>query len=112
MDTTMKPSKAARVRAERLQRLKDEAVQERVRVEPANDIMRKLMKHPSGTGFRGQGSADWPLDSFTRRRLTEGSIKRVEIEKAEARPSEPHKPEGEKPEAEKREHKRDDRKHR
>jgi hypothetical protein len=104
METTMKPSRAARARAERLLRVKDEVAQERVRVEPANDIMRKLMKHPSGTGFRAQGSADWPLDSFTRRRLTEGSIKRVEIE--------PHKPEGEKPEAEKREHKRDDRKHR
>src|SRR4029434_5162833 len=50
----------------------------RVRVMPARDDIRWLLKHPNGTGFPADGPAEWPLDKFTRRRLREGSVTRVE----------------------------------
>jgi hypothetical protein len=46
-----------------------------IRVEPANDDMRRLLKHPRAGGFRSEGSIEWPDDTFTKRRLKEGSIK-------------------------------------
>ena len=54
-----------------------------VRVEPANEDMRRLLKHPSVGRFRSSGSMEWPDDKFTRRRLADGSIKRAET-KAES----------------------------
>ena len=61
----------------------------RVRVNPATDDIRKHIKHPSGNiKFPESGSADWPLDSFTKRRLREGSVTREggEQKKASAPP--------------------------
>jgi hypothetical protein len=46
-----------------------------IRVEPRDEEMRVLMKHPRGGGFRSVGSVEWPDDRFTRRRLQEGVIK-------------------------------------
>ena len=59
----------------------------RVRVLPADETMRRLLRHPNGMGFRSEGSVEWPLDKFTQRRLREGSIK---IERAiEEKPKAP-----------------------
>jgi hypothetical protein len=52
-----------------------------VRVEPADDDMRRLLKHPTAGGFRAEGPIEWPNDTFTFRRLKEGSIKLIEEEK-------------------------------
>ena len=50
---------------------------ERVRVTPANDDLRRTLKHPKGSvKFPEKGSVEWPLDQFTRRRIKEGSLKR------------------------------------
>jgi hypothetical protein len=55
-----------------------------VRVVPADgegftaDDMRRLLKHPSAGGFRSSGDIEWPNDTFTKRRLREGSVKLVE----------------------------------
>jgi hypothetical protein len=57
-----------------------------VRVVPANDDLRRLLKHPNGMPFRSEGSVEWPLDKFTQRRLREGSIKLAD-EKKEAAPA-------------------------
>ena len=46
----------------------------RVRVVPANDELRRVLKHPRGMAFRSTGSVEWPLDKFTERRLREGAI--------------------------------------
>ena len=46
----------------------------RVRVLPANDDLRRVLKHPRGMRFRSTGSVEWPFDKFTQRRLREGSI--------------------------------------
>jgi hypothetical protein len=51
---------------------------DRVRVEPTNEGLRHVLKHPNGMGFRAQGSVEWPLDRFTHRRIREGSIRIVE----------------------------------
>jgi len=55
----------------------------RVRVVPASDDVRKYIKHPSGLKFPESGAAEWPLDSFTRRRLRDGSVTREEQKEPE-----------------------------
>jgi hypothetical protein len=47
----------------------------RLRVEPKNDLMREILRHPTAGFFRGQGAAEWPDDKFTQRRLRDGDIK-------------------------------------
>jgi hypothetical protein len=55
-----------------------------MKVNPKNDEMRKLLKHPQGgIAFPGEGAADWPDDSFTARRVADGDITLVEENKAE-----------------------------
>jgi hypothetical protein len=67
-----------------LQRIKDAAPQIKgVRVEPVSANMRRLLKHPSAGGFRSEGSVEWPSDTFTFRRLKEGSVRLVEEKPAE-----------------------------
>lgn len=61
-----------------------------IRVEPANDDMRKYLKHPRGGGFR-TGATEWPLDRFTRRRLADGSVKQAETHAQQGKHAvEPH----------------------
>lgn len=67
-------------RLERLERIKDALVFERVLVEPANETMRRLLRSSEGSSFRATGPAEWPLDSYTRQRLADGAIRRVEPE--------------------------------
>ncbi len=54
---------------------------ERVRVNPASDTFRDVLAHPSGIKFPEQGSVEWPLDSFTKRRLADGSVTREREQK-------------------------------
>jgi hypothetical protein len=46
----------------------------RVRVTPTSDVFRGAIKHPGGVAFRSTGSAEWPMDQFTKRRLRDGSV--------------------------------------
>lgn len=47
----------------------------RVRVVPKNDALRKGLFHPSTRmRFPAQGSAEWPLDQFTKRRIRDGDV--------------------------------------
>ena len=59
--------------------------QGRVRVEPANEALRHVLRHPNGMAFRASGTVEWPWDRFTQRRLRDGSIRVVE--QADARNS-------------------------
>ena len=52
--------------------------QGRVRVEPTNEALRHVLRHPNGMRFRAQGTVEWPWDRFTQRRLRDGSIRVVE----------------------------------
>lgn len=47
-----------------------------IRVWPASEAIRKLMKHPAGIKFREtlDESVEWPLDTFTRRRIADGDV--------------------------------------
>jgi hypothetical protein len=45
-----------------------------MKVWPASDELRKVLRHPVGGAFRDSGSGDWPDDTYTYRRLREGSI--------------------------------------
>jgi hypothetical protein len=47
-----------------------------IRVVPANDDGRRLLKHPKSGGFPAAGGAEWPDDRFTKRRLADGSVTR------------------------------------
>jgi hypothetical protein len=68
---------------------------ERVRISPANDDVRRLLRHPHAGGFPvSGGAADWPLDRFTRRRLLDKSVTAAKPEEAkpETKPQSPAKP--------------------
>jgi hypothetical protein len=45
-----------------------------MKVWPANLDMRKVMNHPIAGRFRDVGGGDWPEDTYTFRRMREGSI--------------------------------------
>jgi hypothetical protein len=60
---------------ERVQKLAD-AAPAGVRVMPAKEEYRAVLKHPSGGNFPAQGAATWPDDRFTKRRLADGSVTR------------------------------------
>ncbi len=73
----------------------------RVRVIPANDDMRRVLKHPKGgRGFPASGSVEWPLDQFTRRRIKDGSVTREEPAEKVAAEKEPAEKEVSKAEGE------------
>jgi len=62
-----------------------------VRVVPRDENMRRYLKHPSTrVGFLAEGSAEWPNDQFTRRRIKEGdvTIEEAAAPQAEAAPAE------------------------
>lgn len=76
VQTRSRPQPPQTKRQEDLARLRENKVG-RVRVEPANPEMRRLLRHPTAGGFRGRGGAEWPDDQFTHRRLKEGSIRKA-----------------------------------
>jgi hypothetical protein len=46
-----------------------------VRVVPKNADIRKYIKHPrTKVGFMAEGSAEWPNDTFTKRRIADGDV--------------------------------------
>jgi hypothetical protein len=62
---------------DRLDRLRA-AVPPGIRVTPRDDDMRRVLRHPTAGGFRAEGSALWPSDRFTKRRLADGTVTRDE----------------------------------
>jgi hypothetical protein len=46
-----------------------------VKVFAANETMRDVLRHPVGARFRDDMSAEWPNDSFTARRIKDGSVR-------------------------------------
>jgi hypothetical protein len=67
---------------ERMQKMREanKAAQRTVHVTPANDDMRRLLRHPRAGGFGKEGGTDWPDDRFTQRRIADGDIKKREDE--------------------------------
>lgn len=61
-------------RQARMKKVRDAQAIPRVRVTPRDDEMRGALRHPSGIAFLEEGSIEWPLDNFTRRRITEGVV--------------------------------------
>jgi hypothetical protein len=84
--TTLTQSQKARANLERVKKM---ATRPGVRVEPRDADMRRLLKHPRAGGFRSEGSIEWPDDTFTRRRLKEGSVKLAEKKEAKPHPEPP-----------------------
>lgn len=84
MTTNISPQLAERqkrIEARRAQLASRRPKPQTIRVEPANDDMRKYLKHPRGRPFpEGSGSVEWPLDRFTQRRLADGSVKAASTE--------------------------------
>lgn len=79
-------SRRFRRRMERIESARQEYDMAKVRVLPANDEMRKFLRHPgTNMGFHETGSVEWPLDSFTERRLRDGDITLESIADSEAR---------------------------
>ena len=82
------PRQRMRERTERMHKLH---ARPGIRVEPVNDDMRRLLKHPKAGHFRSEGSMEWPDDTFTHRRLRDGDIKVTEKveEKVEEKAEQP-----------------------
>ena len=60
-----------------------------LRVIPKNDQLRKFLKHGvTRVGFPKEGSAEWPNDTFTHRRIKDGdvTVEKAAEKKAEHRP--------------------------
>ena len=76
--------------------------QGRVRVEPTNEALRHVLRHPNGMAFRAQGTVEWPWDRFTQRRLRDGSIRVVEQADARKAAAPAEKPKEDKKEKRKR----------
>jgi hypothetical protein len=73
-------------REKKLARMREEvAGPDIVRVEPKNDLMRDILRDSHGRHFRGVGAAEWPNDTFTRRRLRDGDIKLATDQRREPR---------------------------
>jgi hypothetical protein len=65
----------AQARQDRIARVRAMAPDQTVRVNPRDEHLRKLLRHPlRGRGFPSTGSVEWPLDTFTRRRLRDGDV--------------------------------------
>jgi hypothetical protein len=73
----------------RLQAIKD-ARPKPIKVRAANDTVKRLVKHPHGGGFKSDGTAMWPQDNFTTRRLKDGDITLEAPAAAPAHPSTSH----------------------
>src|SRR5262245_21552637 len=58
---------------ERLKMIRDR-MPKAVTVVAANEDLRRVLAHPNGGGFRKDGTASWPDDSFTRRRIRDGDV--------------------------------------
>lgn len=71
-----KPEKSLRVqrREARMKFVRDAREPRKVRVSPAKEEYRGLIKHPNGGGFRSSGSIEWPFDTFTKRRIRDGDV--------------------------------------
>jgi len=65
-----------KAKADRLKAIADNTTVKTVQVWPATDALARVLRHPNGTGFRGGASdpIDWPYDSFTHRRVMDGSV--------------------------------------
>jgi hypothetical protein len=63
-----------------------------VRVLPASEEIRRVLRHPRAMAFRATGSVEWPRDSFTQRRLDDGSITIEAPHKAAPHPASAPKP--------------------
>ena len=77
-----------------------------VKVLPKNAAIRKLIKHPVGGPFRGEGPAEWPKDTFTARRIADGDVTVEQAEKKDDQPGEKkdeQQPVAEQPTAEQKE---------
>jgi len=62
-------------RQERLKGIRQSSATPRVRVTPKDDLIRKHIFHPrTGARFPAEGSVEWPLDQFTKRRIRDGDV--------------------------------------
>lgn len=61
-------------REARMKFVSDARTPRKVRVAPAKEEHRGILSHPNAGGFRSSGSVEWPLDSFTKRRIRDGDV--------------------------------------
>jgi hypothetical protein len=81
-------------RQERLKGIRQSKAVPRVRVLPKNDAIRKHIYHPrTGARFPAQGSVEWPLDQFTKRRIRDKDVT-IEEGRADAQRSGEHRRQG------------------
>jgi hypothetical protein len=68
------PSIRKKLQLARMAKVRKAKEKPRVRVSPIDDTVRVNIKHPRAGAFRSTGSNEWPDDTFTQRRIKEGSV--------------------------------------
>jgi hypothetical protein len=69
------PSIRKKIQMARMAKISKAKKRLRVRVSPRDDEVRASLKHPRAGAFRSTGSLEWPDDTFTRRRIRDGTVK-------------------------------------
>jgi hypothetical protein len=73
-------------RQARLALIKESRGVKHVRVHPRDDVIRRDIQHPlARRKFLAEGSTEWPLDQFTKRRLRDGTVRLESAEETQAR---------------------------
>jgi hypothetical protein len=76
-DLDLHPAHKAQLQRQqdRMAKIKEGQQRPRVRVVPKNDELRKALFHPwTRMRFPAKGSAEWPHDQFTKRRIRDGDV--------------------------------------
>jgi hypothetical protein len=45
-----------------------------MKVQAKDATIQQLIKHPNGKAFKDDGTAEWPDDQFTKRRIRDGDV--------------------------------------
>jgi hypothetical protein len=68
------PSVRKKIQLARMAKIRKGQEKPRVRVVPRDEEVRANIKHPRAGAFRSSGSMEWPDDTFTQRRVRDGTV--------------------------------------
>jgi hypothetical protein len=97
-ETIVEPNIRWERRQARLAMLKEGKPAKRIRVHPRDDVIRRDIMHPvARRRFPADGSVEWPLDQFTKRRINDGTVRAETEQETQARSEQRSKDRGEQP---------------
>jgi hypothetical protein len=58
-----------------------------MKVKAKDETIARVIRHPNGARFGADGTAYWPDDQFTKRRIRDGDVTAVETKSKEVAPA-------------------------